>query len=1120
MCVYKGKLWDQMKRAAEKEDMSQPENRKTAGKFAEAMVSLCEYGVARSKTIRDTFPLYTLHDDVHIRNVLGLMGDLLGGHLQNLTRDEAAMLLLSACFHDIGMSYTEAERAAALQDSYRIQRYLDRNQGEFVKAYASGTAAPVLTEDMQQNFLRSIHHERVETLLNDLDWPEVFCGCLDREDLIAVCQSHGESVLRTNTFRDTDTVDLRLCGILLRLADILDFDASRAPWAIYKYNCFESREDDASRFSASKWEAHLLSKGFDFRADLDRSYPYELKYIAQSTSIQTEQDLRNYLTWVDREFSDCLQQLRHCENRHRTLVLPRKVRPDITAKGYESGAYRLSLDQGQVMELLVGKNLYHDPAVFVRELLQNAIDAVRTRKALDKSLPGDWTGQINIRSWMDQEGYHWFRIEDNGTGMTKEIIENYFLKIGQSYYTSDDFAAAKLRSSIDSDFMPISRFGIGILSCFMGDEKTNLVEVSTKRFRDSDGEHPALRLRMNGLNGYYYMANSKKGHKPEPMRGKTKAETEPYRKEPGTVIAVRANLYQSGTYRGFREIVDKYVLYPQVPIHYDGEDGSFDYPTEAEFQEAIRSIRPSDNPEEQGLLEFPLSDAAIRRVQADVPELVFTERPGVRIKCAPLSAYSQSPYLAGAVVKASPVGKAPEIQLTIGHKKERAGIRISVVYSETDCSIGLKIELKFEYDFENQMQLAETIPKDSISRMKRKLLRRYSGDPVQSEIARSLIDAVTDSPRWKQIMMDTHGLSEEELESRVREIQETYNQLWAKDYGTDDLSNRLRAYNRMTKEWEFFICDLSRYDWYRKYFLPIWRRVGMQQVAAHNGIYCGDSRFFFRTWPKQMAEGAILLLKDQYRPVVDVSRDAIRRLSLETAADLDILREQLMNQGFDFSGNQQMAGELLHLTTKECWALLDRHPDFVDRLRFDTDAGLLTAAEMDTALRQGRKLSFYNRPKFDTFRSTLTNGYLHDILCAAYLKENYTLSIENFRSHMDIFVENRREHREDPADSFFPPTFFLTPETQTHRLTNSYLDYRIGFNRSHPLSRFLIDNAPQLQQKVPGIFQELLRSLAEDPPDKMVPVINDLLNRLKQVPNLDIAVPRSLWLGSWDFESR
>ena len=43
---------------------------------------------------------------------------------------------------------------------------------------------------------------------------------------------------------------------------------------------------------------------------------------------------------------------------------------------------------------------------------------------------------------MDEEGYHWFRVEDNGTGMTKEIIENHFLKIGSSYYASDAFETA------------------------------------------------------------------------------------------------------------------------------------------------------------------------------------------------------------------------------------------------------------------------------------------------------------------------------------------------------------------------------------------------------------------------------------------------------------------------------------------------------------------------------------------------------------------------------------------------------------------------------------------------------------------------------------------------------
>ena len=159
-----------------------------------------------------------------------------------------------------------------------------------------------------------------------------------------------------------------------------------------------------------------------------------------------------------------------------------------------SGQYRLSLDQDKILELLIGKDLYSDPSVFVRELIQNAIDAVRTREQLDKNLPSDWKGQINIRSWMDQEGYHWFRIEDNGIGMTEDVIMNYFLKIGSSYYSSDTFLKSKLQCNADSDYMPISRFGIGILSCFMGDDQSNQVEISTKHFREGETYYPALRL--------------------------------------------------------------------------------------------------------------------------------------------------------------------------------------------------------------------------------------------------------------------------------------------------------------------------------------------------------------------------------------------------------------------------------------------------------------------------------------------------------------------------------------------------------------------------------------------------------------------------------------------------
>ena len=67
----------------------------------------------------------------------------------------------------------------------------------------------------------------------------------------------------------------------------------------------------------------------------------------------------------------------------------------------------------------------------VREISADSGKAVRTREQLDKNLPSDWKGQINIRCWMDQEGYHWFRIEDNGIGMKPEFLERIWESFSQ-----------------------------------------------------------------------------------------------------------------------------------------------------------------------------------------------------------------------------------------------------------------------------------------------------------------------------------------------------------------------------------------------------------------------------------------------------------------------------------------------------------------------------------------------------------------------------------------------------------------------------------------------------------------------------------------------------------------
>ena len=48
-------------------------------------------------------------------------------------------------------------------------------------------------------------------------------------------------------------------------------------------------------------------------------------------------------------------------------------------------------------------------------------------------------------------------------GMNQHIIDNYYTNVGCSYYSSREFS--ELMVSFKSSFTPISRFGIGILSC-------------------------------------------------------------------------------------------------------------------------------------------------------------------------------------------------------------------------------------------------------------------------------------------------------------------------------------------------------------------------------------------------------------------------------------------------------------------------------------------------------------------------------------------------------------------------------------------------------------------------------------------------------------------------------
>lgn len=170
------------------------------------------------------------------------------------------------------------------------------------------------------------------------------------------------------------------------------------------------------------------------------------------------------------------------ENFKRCYQLLFKVYPVELSITYDDTKYKIkdgtqiTLDQANILQLLTGVKLYQNPYACLRELYQNSLDACRRRLcATDNKIN---RGRIAFGIKKEEGKGTYLYCHDNGVGMDEYVIENYLLRIGNSYYKSDDFQRERLGMS--SDFVPISQFGIGIISCFMIASRIEVITKSTK----------------------------------------------------------------------------------------------------------------------------------------------------------------------------------------------------------------------------------------------------------------------------------------------------------------------------------------------------------------------------------------------------------------------------------------------------------------------------------------------------------------------------------------------------------------------------------------------------------------------------------------------------------------
>ena len=453
---------------------------------------------------------FTLHDEEHAFRVAEWMRRLIPLTTWNaLSHYELALLLFAAYLHDIGMSPEQqivrrlhdhllTGDRSLLGDEERRELYtwLDSNAYPAVDAspdalHSSGN----LVRESVSLYCRHRHNdwtekwirERMPALVAEPIYPSW------QVDLIALCRSHHEGfeALTSTRFdpfvvQGVGDVHLRYLACVLRLADILDVDPERTPRAILRHR-------DIANGSLIYWHKdheisiELHQHTICLSARPSRAFIH--RAITDSAEMIEEELRLCHRVSVEKPF-DHNYEVPSRRLPHLWRIMPflqRRITPREDAYEYIDGAFRPSPDK--ILRLLGSQELYLTPQSAIRELLQNAFDAIRERIAYERLSSGVDSAELGNRhkvrlSLEMKDSEHFLVCKDDGAGMSKAIICDHFLVSG----TAERPDLRRLSRRCEAQGFSLERtaqFGIGVLSYFL---LADSVTVNTRRLVEAGDE--------------------------------------------------------------------------------------------------------------------------------------------------------------------------------------------------------------------------------------------------------------------------------------------------------------------------------------------------------------------------------------------------------------------------------------------------------------------------------------------------------------------------------------------------------------------------------------------------------------------------------------------------------
>lgn len=392
--------------------------------------------IHQTAIISHDFPHYSVHDQEHSRTIIESVEMFLGKwRIERFGIGNAWLLLNAAYGHDIGMVIQHQETLELWRNDKDFQKYLDTvcnnpdsdmqealqycrqlhnilhnrekldgidHDGNVFQIYELTNDWPVIVKKnvlmITADYIRNHHEERSKKFFENLSKT---IGIEVAENRLynllgKVVYSHGKDLdyifrelpSETNGFGN-EKIYPQFIALLLRIGDLLDMDNNRFDIMLLQHF------GNLPKISTNHLKKHLSISHFLVTERKIQAKAYTTDYEVCKITDQWFQYIKNEMQNITSNWNRVApEEMGGCTFNHCNLEV------FLNNEKFESfGKTRFEVDNKRFMSVLIGDKLYEEQLVFLREYIQNAMDATKLML---------WI------KWKNEENKHIFIADENG----------------------------------------------------------------------------------------------------------------------------------------------------------------------------------------------------------------------------------------------------------------------------------------------------------------------------------------------------------------------------------------------------------------------------------------------------------------------------------------------------------------------------------------------------------------------------------------------------------------------------------------------------------------------------------------------------------------------------------